>query len=53
MVEDGFWSIKGPFRSALEDDEELEWTTVDGKPTVTICAVSKIIFDYLCQLKAE
>ncbi len=45
MVEDGLWSIKGPFSSALEDDEELEWITVDGKPTVMICAASKVISD--------
>lgn len=45
MVEDGLWSIKGPFSSAFIDDEELEWIILDGKPTVTICAVSKIISD--------
>lgn len=45
MVEYGLWSIKGPFISALEDDEELEWISVDGTPTVTICAASELISD--------
>lgn len=50
MVEDGLWCIKGPFSNAIEDDEELEWTNVDGKPTVTICAASETVSDDFCQL---
>lgn len=55
MLEDGFWCTKGPFNSALEDDEELEWINVGGTPTVIICAVSKIVCNGLHQhqLKAR
>ena len=29
MVEDGYWSLKGPFKDAMEEDEEIEWVHSD------------------------
>ena len=44
-MEDGYWSIKGIFKDALEENEEIEWVTGEGLPTITICAVSETLSD--------
>lgn len=54
MVEDGYWSLKGPFKDAMEEDEEIEWVHSDGKPLITICAVSSgLTVVYVVNLKVN
>jgi hypothetical protein len=42
--EDGSWSMKGRFRNALEDDDEVTWDDGNGQLTLSICAEGKDSF---------
>lgn len=41
VLEDGQWNMKGRYDIALEDDEEVQWTHEDGRPSLTLCVVSE------------
>jgi hypothetical protein len=42
--EDGSWNVKGRFKDALEDDEEVSWVTDNGHLTLAVCAEGRDSF---------
>ena len=39
--EEGSWNMRGPYKVAVEDDEEITWVTDNGQLTLSICAEGK------------
>src|SRR6266704_517894 len=42
--EDASWNMKGHFKDALEDDDEVSWVTDNGQLTLAVCAEGKDSF---------
>jgi hypothetical protein len=42
--EDGTWNVKGRFRDAVEDDEEVTWANDNGQLVLSVCAEGKDSF---------
>ena len=42
--EEGSWNMKGRYKDAVEDDEDITWVTDNGQLTLSICAEGKDIF---------
>lgn len=40
VCEDGDWVIKGRYEDAIADEEKIEWSVVEGKHVISLCAVS-------------
>ncbi|KAF8344692.1 hypothetical protein F5887DRAFT_1075111 [Amanita rubescens] len=38
ICEEGDWVIKGRYDNAIDEDEEVEWSIVDGKHVLLLCA---------------
>src|SRR6266478_3356476 len=42
--EDGSWNVRGRFKDALEDDEEVSWVTDNSQLTLAVWAEGKDSF---------
>ena len=39
VYEDDVWAVKGRFETALEDDEDAEWSFLDGQDILRVLIV--------------